>query len=93
MKPRVEIEYCVKCRWLLRAAWVAQELLNTFDAGLGEVALIPGATAGTFQIRLGEQLLWDRKRDGGFPDAAEIKRRLRDHIAPERALGHLEKAE
>ena len=27
MKPRVEIEYCTQCRWLLRAAWMAQELL------------------------------------------------------------------
>ena len=40
--PRVEIEYCTGCRWLLRAAWVAQELLSTFGKDLDEVALIPG---------------------------------------------------
>ena len=41
-EPRVEIRYCTRCRWLLRAAWLAQELLTTFDGGeLGEVALVP----------------------------------------------------
>src|SRR5215475_1923614 len=42
MTPRLEIEYCRQCRWLLRAAWLAQELLTTFEKELGEVALVPG---------------------------------------------------
>ena len=42
MTPRLEIEYCRQCRWLLRAAWLGQELLTTFDKELGEVALVPG---------------------------------------------------
>ena len=41
-KPRVEIRYCVKCRWMLRAAWLAQELLSTFEEEIGGVALVPG---------------------------------------------------
>ncbi len=41
-EPRLEIEYCTQCRWLLRAAWTAQELLTTFEKELEEVALIPG---------------------------------------------------
>jgi hypothetical protein len=39
---RVEIEYCRQCRFLLRAAWLAQELLTTFDTEVHEVALVPG---------------------------------------------------
>ncbi|HXS29597.1 MAG TPA: Rdx family protein, partial [Steroidobacteraceae bacterium] len=31
MPHAVEIHYCVQCRWLLRASWMAQELLSTFD--------------------------------------------------------------
>jgi predicted Rdx family selenoprotein len=38
MTPRLEIEYYAQCRWLLRAAWMAQELLTTFENGIGEVA-------------------------------------------------------
>ena len=38
----IEIEYCTQCRWLLRAAWTAQELLVTFEDQLGGVTLMPG---------------------------------------------------
>lgn len=86
-KPRVEIEYCTQCRWLLRAAWLAQELLTTFEAELGEVALLPGA-GGVFEIRLNGETLFSRKQAGRFPEAKEIKQLLRDRIAPDRDLGH-----
>ncbi len=45
----MEIEYCTQCRWLMRAAWTAQELLTTFPKELGEVALVPG-TGGVFDV-------------------------------------------
>jgi selenoprotein W-related protein len=48
-KPRVEIEYSTGCGWLTRAAWVAQELLITFEDELGEVALVPGS-GGVFDV-------------------------------------------
>ena len=87
-KPRVSITYCTQCRWLLRAAWLAQELLPTFEDELGEVALRPG-TGGVFEIRLAdERVIWSRKQEGRFPEAKEVKQRLRDLIAPERSLGH-----
>ena len=46
--PRIVIVYCTQCQWLLRAAWMAQELLSTFSTDLGEVALQPG-TGGVFR--------------------------------------------
>jgi selenoprotein W-related protein len=85
--PRVEIEYCTQCRWLLRAAWMAQELLTTFVDDLAEVALIPG-TGGIFEIRLDDQLLFSRKEMGRFPEAKEVKQLIRDKIDPQRSLGH-----
>ncbi len=57
--PRVEIEYCTQCRWLLRAAWMAQEILTTFAEELGEVAIVPG-TGGVFEIRVEGELIWSR---------------------------------
>jgi selenoprotein W-related protein len=86
--PRVEIEYCTGCRWLLRAGWMAQELLTTFEAELAEVALVPGRTSGIFVVRLDGAVLWDRAQEGGFPELRALKQRLRDRIAPDRALGH-----
>ena len=50
-RPRIEIEYCTQCRWLLRAAWMAQELLLTFEQEVSGVTLIPGA-GGIFEIRV-----------------------------------------
>jgi selenoprotein W-related protein len=85
--PRVEIVYCTQCRWLLRAAWMAQELLSTFAGELGEVALAPG-TGGVFQIRVDGELVWDRAERGGFPDVKELKQLVRDRIAPGKDLGH-----
>ncbi len=90
IKPRLEIEYCTQCHWLMRAAWMAQELLTTFNDELGGVTLVPG-TGGVYQIRLDGELLVDRKTLGHFPDIREIKQLLRDRIAPERDLGHTDR--
>lgn len=88
--PRIEIHYCTGCNWLLRAGWIAQELLQTFGTDLAEVALVPGQ-GGIYRIAVDGQVIWDRKADGGFPAAAEIKQRLRDVIAPGRDLGHVDR--
>lgn len=86
-KPRVEIRYCTQCRWLLRAAWMAQELLTSFEDEIGEVALAPGS-GGIFEVRVEGELLWSRKERGRFPELKELKQLLRDRIAPEKELGH-----
>ena len=89
-KPRVEITYCTQCRWLLRAAWMAQELLTTFEQELGGVTLVPG-TGGTYDIHLDGELLWSRSDAGRFPDIKELKQRVRDVVVPDRDLGHTDR--
>lgn len=86
-KPRVTIHYCARCRFVLRAAWLAQELLMTFAGELGEVALQPGE-GGIFEIHVDGERIFSRAEAGRFPEAKEIKQRLRDRIAPDRDLGH-----
>lgn len=90
LKHQVEIEYCTQCRWLLRAAWLAQELLTTFEADLAGVNLMPG-TGGVLEVRLNGVLLFSRKQAGRFPESKELKQLIRDVIAPERDLGHGDK--
>ncbi|MDW7749020.1 SelT/SelW/SelH family protein [Halomonas sp.] len=87
---RIRIHYCTQCQWLLRSAWYAQELLSTFGEELGEVALVP-SHGGHFEILLDEASLWERKRDGGFPDIKALKQAVRDRLAPGRDLGHLDR--
>lgn len=69
---------------------MAQELLQTFATELDEVALQPG-TGGIFQITANDELIWCRKRDGGFPEIKVLKQKVRDLVAPERDLGHVDR--
>jgi len=71
----------------MRAAWMAQELLVTFETELGEVALVPG-TGGIFDVKLDGELIYSRKEAGRFPESKELKQLVRDRIAPDRPLGH-----
>ena len=88
---RVVITYCTGCRWMLRASWTAQELLTTFEEELAEVALAPGS-GGVFEVRVGDAVVWSRAQEGRFPELRELKQRVRDIVAPERSLGHSDRA-
>lgn len=89
--PRVTIAYCTQCNWPLRAGWMAQELLSTStrsgerdaDPRRGRDLRDPGGRGSR---------IWERRRDGGFPDVKALKGRVRDRIAPGRDLGHPDRA-
>lgn len=85
--PHIIITYCRQCNWLLRSAWMAQEILSTFSEETGAVTLVP-ETGGIFTITCDGKTIWDRTRDGGFPEAKILKQRLRDQLWPEMDLGH-----
>lgn len=87
---RITITYCNLCRWQLRAAWMAQELLTTFEEELTEVAL-RSSSGGVFDIHLNGELVWSRKAEGRFPDIKELKQKVRDMVSPERDLGHTDR--
>jgi len=87
---QIEIRYCTQCRWLLRAAWMAQELLTTFEGDIERVSLVPGS-GGVFELWLDRTLIFSRKEAQRFPEAKEIKQLVRDRIDPERPLGHSDK--
>ena len=91
MKPSITISYCPKCGWLLRAAYMAQELLTTFADEVKEVSLAPAEVSGTFTIYIGDAMLFDRKTAGRFPEIKELKQLVRDIISPEKNLGHSDK--
>lgn len=88
MKPTVIIEYCPRCGWLLRSAWMAQELLTTFTDDVHGVLLHPAEISGRFSVRVDEDVLFDRKVAGRFPDIKELKQLVRDRVNPAKDLGH-----
>jgi selenoprotein W-related protein len=69
---------------------MAQELLTTFEADLGEVALVPGS-GGIFEVRANGAVLWSRRERGRFPDVKELKQIVRDAVAPGKSLGHADR--
>ncbi len=92
MKPVITIEYCPRCGWMLRAAYMAQELLTTFTEELGGVLLKPAEINGRYSISVDQILLFDRKQAGRFPEIKELKQLVRDKIAPGKNLGHTDNA-
>lgn len=91
MKPAITIEYCPKCGWLLRAAYMAQELLTTFADDVASVTLKPGETAGTYNISVNDEIIFNRKELDRFPEIKELKRLVRDKVNPSKSLGHSDK--
>ncbi|MCC8426198.1 SelT/SelW/SelH family protein [Mucilaginibacter sp. UR6-11] len=88
MKPTITIEYCPKCHWLLRAAYMAQELLTTFEDDLYGVTLHPSEIAGRYTLKIDSEMLFDRKAAGRFPEIKELKQLVRDKVNPGKNLGH-----
>lgn len=91
MKPVITIEYCPKCGWMLRAAYMAQELLTTFSDELKGVMLQPADVSGRYTISINDEIVFDRKREGHFPKIKELKQLVRNHVAPGKSLGHSDK--
>ena len=91
MKPVITIEYCPKCGWLLRAAYMAQEILTTFTDDVKHVALQPSEVAGAYKIFIDDKKIFDREENNGFPEIKQLKQMVRDVVNPEKNLGHADR--
>ncbi|MDA1338582.1 MAG: SelT/SelW/SelH family protein [Proteobacteria bacterium] len=85
----ITIKFCIKCGWLMRAAWMAQEIINTYVNDIESVCLVPGED-GNFEIFCNDKAIFLRHDEGKFIEITEIKKRIRDMIDPERSLGHID---
>ena len=90
-KPVIEIEYCPKCNWMLRAAYMSQEILSSFTEDIHGVLLIPSEIAGRYTIGKENKQIFERKRAGRFSEIKELKQLIGDIVAPEKSLGHSDK--
>lgn len=88
MKPLVRITYCPKCGWMLRASYMAQELLTTFVDDIQGVQLEPSEIAGRYTVFVDTEEIFDRKREGRFPEIKELKQLVRNRVNPDKDLGH-----
>lgn len=86
MTGRVESITAVSVAWLLRAGWVAQELLTTSTRSLPRRRADPGV-GGTFVVPLDGETIFSRREAGRFPEMKELKQSIRDLSRPGRPLG------
>jgi len=91
MKAKLTIEYCPKCHWLMRAAYMAQEFLTTFADELQSVTLVPSEIGGRYIISVDDRPVFDRKVAGHFLEIKELKQLVRDVVNPGKDLGHSDK--
>src|SRR5258708_26975605 len=84
MKPTITIEYCPQCGWLLRAAYMAQELLTTLAVHLHPVSLQPATLARTYIISIDGELLFDRRRVPRFHQVKELRQRIPHKVSPQK---------
>ena len=70
---------------------MAQELLTTFAEDLKGVTLAPVEVSGRFTVYVNDEEIFDRKREGRFPEIKELKQLVRDKAAPNKSLGHSDK--
>ena len=69
---------------------MAQELLATFSEELGGVTQILDGTGGVFEVRIEGEVIWSRNQQDRFPEIKELKQLVRDRVAPQRNLGHVD---
>lgn len=72
---RVAVEFSMSSGSLLRATWIAAELITEFHRDLVEVGLMPSSsTEDTFNIWIGGKVAWSRVPGAPLPDY--------DHLRP-----------
>jgi len=72
MEDQVTIEYCVPCHFEKQSVQLAEEIEDQFSGQISQVILEPTESIGSFEVSLGEELVFSKKSSGRLPHPGEI---------------------
>lgn len=76
MDNQVIIEYCVPCGFEPQAKLLSEEISAQFGSKIGAVKLEPTKLIGSFEVVLGDELIFSKKKSGRLPQPGEVEQIL-----------------
>lgn len=72
----IRIEYCTAWGYLDRAVALTANLLNEHKNNIKSIVIVP-SSGGVFEISVGDQLVFSKKKLARFPDNEEAENLIR----------------
>lgn len=76
MENQVIIEYCLPCGFEQQARQLSEEISAQFGSRISGVELEPTKLIGSFEIFLGDDLIFSKKESGRLPQPGEVEQIL-----------------